>query len=260
MISLNKIFSVKNKVIIVTGGSGFLGIEFSKCLSTNGARVISFSLSPPKSKSVRINFKKVDITNPQQVKIAISKVIKNFKKIDVLINNAALNPSRGNKKNGNQWSPYEQYPLELWEKELRVGLTGTQIMTASVAPFMKKQRNGSIINISSIYGLTPPDNRIYDKGKFKSIAYATVKGGLINFTRAWASYLGPYNIRVNALAPGGVLNGEDKKFVKKYSEHTMLNRMVEKSELNGAIIYLASNAASAVTGSILTVDGGWSAK
>jgi NAD(P)-dependent dehydrogenase (short-subunit alcohol dehydrogenase family) len=261
-------FSVKNKVAIITGGAGLLGTEFSKCLLENGAHVIILDNNSNKLKicadkllkqiGLRPNTFNVDITDQIQVKKIINAIYKKFHRIDILINNAALNPVPGSQDSLNQFKPYESYPIDLWKKEIDVGLTGTLIMTQAVSSLMMKNKNCSIINISSIYGLLAPDNRIYGKNKYKSIAYTTAKSGILNLTKTWAAHLAPYKVRVNTLTLGGISNNQDKKFIAKYNKKTVLNRMAEKDDFNGAILLLSSDASSYITGSNLVIDGGWS--
>lgn len=270
MISSEKIFSVKNKVIIITGGAGFLGTEYARILLQGGAKVALFDICGKEAflaKARALNkitgriplVFAVDITDPRQVRDAVKKILRRFGRVDVLINNAALNPASPRSRTQFIASPYEHYSIDLWRQELEVGLTGAFIVTQAVIPAMKKQRQGVIINIGSIYGETAPDNRLYPKGSFKSIGYATTKGALANFTRTLASYLGPFGIRVNLVTLGGIFNGHDKAFVKKYSGRTMLGRMALKDDFSGAILFLASDASMYMTGANLVIDGGWSA-
>jgi len=261
---------IEGKVILITGGTGFLGTEFCRHFLNLGARVIIFDITTKefidntlptikKETGKEPWVSQVDITKPEIIQNELDEAIKHFDHIDVLINNAALNPVPGSRESAAQFSPYEKYPPDLWKKEVEVGLTGTQLMTQAVAREMMKQKSGSIINVSSIYGYVAPDNRIYDEGKFKSVAYATVKSALLNFTRAWASYLGPYNVRVNSVVFGGVENNQNPAFIKKYSDKTMLGRMADKKDFNGALTLLASNDSSYITGSTFVLDGGFSA-
>lgn len=251
------VFSVRGKVVIITGGGGLLGREWARALTRAGARVVIFDTAPQKKTNAYSVV--VDITDQKDVRRAVGNVIKKYGRIDVLINGACLNPAPDSSDSTRQWNAYEFYPIDLWKKEFDVGLTGALIATQAVALQMKKQKSGSIINISSIYGLIAPDNRIYDTGKYKSIAYAALKAGLLNFTRAWAGHLGPYNIRVNTVSFGGVFANQNKNFVKKYGERTMLGRMIQKKETVGPIFFLASDASSSMTGANLIIDGGWSA-
>jgi len=250
------LFSLRGKVVIITGGAGMLGLEYARNLSGAGAKVVLFDVRS-NARAKKFDHVVVDITKKKEVIKAVKLVIKKYSRIDVLINNAAMNPVPGIEESAWQFSPYERYPLELWEREIAVGLTGMLLCSQAVIPIMKKQKSGSIINVSSIYGLVAPDNRIYERGKFKSIGYATVKGAVPNFTRALASYLRVTGIRVNTLTPGGVFAGQTPAFVKKYSERTLLGRMANQDEYNGAILFLASDASSYMTGANLVVDGGW---
>ena len=256
-----EIFSVKDKVVIITGGAGMLGKEYASVLSAAGARVVLFDKldNPGLTEKPLVRYMKVDITERAAVLAAVINVEKEYGRIDALINNAAMNPVPDSPESKSQFVPYEEYPQELWQKEIAVGLNGMLFLTQAVVPIMKRQGSGSIIKISSTYGNVGPDNRIYGSGKYKSIGYATTKGAVLNFTRAWASYLRGTGIRVNALTPGGVFAGQSTEFVKAYEEKTILGRMADKTDYNGAILFLASDASRYMTGANLVVDGGWTA-
>ncbi|OHA08689.1 MAG: hypothetical protein A3A44_00730 [Candidatus Sungbacteria bacterium RIFCSPLOWO2_01_FULL_60_25] len=265
-----KLFSVRGNVILITGGAGMLGMEYATFLSRAGARVVIFDIADEsvlraKADEVRRRTGRrpfalpVDITDEEAVRDAVRRAIRRFGRIDALVNNAALNPKVEGGNPQAQFSPYERYPVDLWRKELDVGLTGAFIVTKAVMPAMGRRRAGVIVNIGSLYGETAPDNRIYPRGQFKSIAYATAKGAMGNFTRALASYLAPFQIRVNQLTPGGVRAGQPPAFVKKYESRTMLGRMARRDDFNGALLFLLSDASRYMTGANLVVDGGWSA-
>ena len=159
---------------------------------------------------------------------------------------------------------FEDYPLEQWNAALNVNLTGIFLVTqACVKPMIAQGKKGSIINICSTYGLNGPDQRIYIKdGKrvaFKPVYYTTTKAGVMGFTKYLAAYYAETEIRVNALTPGGVFNNHEEYFVKNYSAKTILGRMAKKDEMNGALLFLASDASSYMTGNNVIVDGGWTA-
>ncbi|MEK7557402.1 MAG: SDR family oxidoreductase, partial [Patescibacteria group bacterium] len=172
------------------------------------------------------------------------------------IHAAALDSVPGKSNGGDQWSPYERFSTGLWEEELRSNLTSAQIVTQAVAPVMMQQKSGSIIFIASDLALIGPQNSIYDPGKFKDIAYITSKAGILGLMRSWAAYLGPYNVRANAIAPGGMYRNHPEDFVKKNSALNMLGRMARLGEYNGPIVFLAADASSYMTGACLVVDGG----
>ena len=181
--------------------------------------------------------------------------MKKYSKIDVLINNAAY---QGNDKI--RTTKFVDLPLSIWNKSISVNLTGMFLCCQEIGKVMEKQKKGVIINISSTYGIVSPDQRIYGKsGQNAGIFYSVTKSGVLNLTRYLASYWSKKGIRVNTLSPGGVEKGQDSKFVKKYSEKTMLGRMAKKDDYVGAIIFLASDASSYMTGSNLVIDGGWTA-
>ena len=198
---------------------------------------------------------KLDVTNPNSIKKMVTHITKIFSKIDVLVNNA-IYPEIGKIKK----TKFEDFPLDVWKKGIDVNLTGMFLCSQQIGKIMKKQKNGVIINISSIYGIKGPDQRIYGKTKIiKSALYATTKGAVINFTKYLASYWNRTGIRVNTLSLGGVEENQDRNFKKKYSDKTMIGRMAKKDEYVGALLFLSSDASSYMTGSNLVIDGGWSA-
>ncbi len=240
-------FSVRGNVIIITGGSGFLGSQWVKHLRSHGAEVIVFD---------RNDTAPVDITDPAGVKKAVADVIKKHGKIDGLIHSAALDAVPGSPASAAQFSPYEEFPLDVWEKEFKVNLTAAQIVTQCVAPEMMRAKRGSIVFIASDLAMVAPQNHIYDPGKFKDIAYISSKAGVLGLMRAWAAYLAPHGVRSNALVPGGMLHGHTPEFAKKCGELNMLGRMAKEGEFNGAVSFLLSSASSYVTGTSLVIDGG----
>lgn len=240
-------FSVRGSVIVITGGNGFLGKQWTEHLRGLGAEVVVFDKNDESP---------VDITDPAVVREAVAGVIEKHGTIDGLIHAAAMDAVPGSPQSATQFSPYEQFPLELWEKEFRVNLTAAQIVTQHVSPYMQKQKRGSIVFIASDLALIAPQNHIYDPGKFKDIAYVSSKAGVLGLMRAWAAYLGPSGVRVNALAPGGMLHGHSTEFAKKAGALNMLGRMANPGEYNGAIAFLLSDASSYMTGTTLVADGG----
>jgi NAD(P)-dependent dehydrogenase (short-subunit alcohol dehydrogenase family) len=199
----------------------------------------------------------LDISKKPQVAEAVESVVKRYGRIDVLINNAAaqqLTVFSGS------LCEFEEFPLEVWQANLDVNLTGAFLCCQAVGRQMVKQGSGVILNIGSVYGVVACDQRIYGNSKINSsIAYATTKSGLINFTRYLASYWQGKNIRVNCLSPGGVYNNQAPEFVEHYTYRTMLKRMATVDDLGSAVLYLVSDASQWVTGTNMIVDGGWTA-
>ena len=260
---LNKKFDLTNKTIIITGSAGLLGSEYVLGLSEAGANVVLADLNIEKSKKLENIIKKkynttplsikVDVTNPKSIQNLIKKTLKKFKKIDVLVNNAILSEQGKFKK-----IKFENYPLSLWNQVIDVNLTGTFLCCQEIGKIMKQQKNGIIINISSIYGINGADQRIYaNSGIIKSAVYSVTKAAMINFTRYLAAYWNRSGIRVNTLSLGGVEEDQDKIFKQNYNVNTILGRMAKKNEYVAALIFLSSDASSYMTGSNLVIDGGW---
>jgi 2-deoxy-D-gluconate 3-dehydrogenase len=268
-------FDLTGRVAVVTGGVGLLGAEFCKTLAEAGAAVAVVDLNAPASQAAadsltNCGYKALaipaDITQPGSVNAAVEKVLSTFERLDVLVNSAALDPKFDPDAVNKGMTPggFEDFPLDLWNSALNVNLTGMFLMTqACVKPMIEQGKKGSIINICSTYGLNGPDQRIYVKeGKrvaFKPVYYTVTKAGVMGFTKYLAAYYAGTEIRVNALTPGGVFNNHEDYFVQNYSAKTILGRMAKKDEMNGALLFLASEASSYMTGNNLVVDGGWTA-
>ena len=251
------IFDLSGKVIIVTGGAGLLGKSFSKILNEYGANVVIADVNYDKAQKLADKLGKnakafkVDITSKSSIEEFIHYMLDKYNKIDVLINNAYPR----NKKYGQK---FEEIELDDWKDNIDMHLNGYFAITKLVSEVMIEQKNGDIINLGSIYGIQGPDFSIYKGTDMTSpTEYSAIKGGIINLTRYLASYLGKYNIRVNTLSPGGVFNKQNEDFVKNYEEKTPLKRMATPKDLEGAIVYLASDASNYMTGHNLVVDGGW---
>lgn len=268
-------FDLTGRVAIVTGGVGLLGTEFCKTLAEAGSAVAVVDLNASASQGTADALTKggykalavpTDITNPESVNAMVEKVLAEFGRIDILVNSAALDPKfdPDAAKKGIMPGAFEDYPLDLWNSALNVNLTGMFLVTqACVKPMLAQGKKGSVINICSTYGLNGPDQRIYIKDgqrvAFKPVYYTTTKAGVMGFTKYLAAYYAGTEIRVNALTPGGVFNNHEEYFVKNYSAKTILGRMAKKDEMNGALLFLASDASSYMTGNNVVVDGGWTA-
>ena len=268
-------FDLTGRVAIVTGGVGLLGAEFCRTLAEAGAAVVVVDLNESASQAVSDSLTSsgykalavpTDITQPDSVNALVHKTLTTFGRLDILVNSAALDPKFDPDAVNKGITPgaFEDYPLDLWNSALNVNLTGMFLMTqACVKPMIEQDKKGSIINICSTYGLNGPDQRIYVKeGKrvaFKPVYYTVTKAGVMGFTKYLAAYYAGTNIRVNALTPGGVFNNHEEYFVKNYSAKTIIGRMANKDEMNGALLFLASDASSYMTGNNVIVDGGWTA-
>ena len=268
-------FDLTGRVAVVTGGVGLLGAEFCRTLAEAGAAVVVVDLNAPASQAVADSLTKdgvqalaipTDITQPEAVNSLVEKTMSAFGRLDILVNSAALDPKFDPDAVSKGITPgaFEDYPLDLWNSALNVNLTGMFLMTqACVKPMIAQGRRGSIVNICSTYGLNGPDQRIYVKDgqrvAFKPVYYTVTKAGVMGFTKYLAAYYAETEIRVNALTPGGVFNNHEDYFVKNYSAKTILGRMARKDEMNGALLFLASDASSYMTGNNVVVDGGWTA-
>lgn len=271
---MNQLFSLSGKVAVVTGALGLLGKEHCKALASAGAAVIVTDLDEKKceeySKEIYAIYGgssmgiSADITDEVSVIKMKDKIIKNYGKVDILINNAAINDAVENPKASVELSKFENYPVEIFRKSLDVNVIGTFICSKILGNEMAKNGKGCIVNIASTYGIVGPDQTIYQDQKgnqlfFKPPAYSASKGAIISFTKYLASYWGKNGVRVNSLSPGGVENLQDEYFIKNYSAKTVVGKMAQPNDYHGAIIFLSSDASNYMSGANLVVDGGWTA-
>lgn len=272
----DNLFSLKDKIIIVTGGFGQLGEQYVREIHSRGAKVAVLDTSCPESKinkvfndiksSENLSFYAVDITKVDEINQSLDAIEKHWGTPDGLVNNAGIDtqPSAPPEVSG----PFENFPEDVFRKVVEVNLVGTFLMTQQVGARMKKAgKSGSIINIGSIYGVVSPVQDIYAYKKeetgipfIKPVAYSAAKSGVYNFTRYCATYWGRDNIRVNTLTLSGVeRSDQDPRFKKNYTARMPIGRMAQANEYNGAIVFLLSDASKYMTGSNLVIDGGWTA-
>lgn len=265
-----ELFSLENKTAIVTGACGLIGKEHCKALAEAGANVVVADINPKAVDEFTATLGEqhlglaIDVTSRASLEAARDAILDKFGSIDVLVNNAAVNDMFENPELSGFYSQFENYPLDSWVKSLEVNVTGVFLASQVLGSVMAEQGSGSIINVASTYGLNGPDQSIYiEPGKpqafYKSPAYPTTKGAIVNFTKYLAAYWGKNGVRVNTLSPGGVQNGQEDWFVENYSKKTILNRMAQPNDYKGALVYLASEASAYMTGANLVVDGGWTA-
>ena len=267
-------FDLSGKVVLVSGGSGFLGAQFSKALVESNARVVAADVRSPDESGAKslwaallnssIFYEHVDVASVSSVRKLVDAVKTRHKAVDVLINCAAIDPKfERDDKEALAAQRFTSLQRENWQQSLNVNLTGTFLLTQAVCRLFEAQGEGNIINICSTYGLVGPDQRIYNEGDeavfVKPVTYSVTKAAILGFTRYLAAYYRGQNIRVNALTPGGVQRDHDADFIRRYSAKTILGRMARPDELDGAIVFLASDASSYMTGANLIVDGGWTA-
>jgi len=269
------LFNLQGKVALIFGGNGYLGKHFCEALLAYNAKVYCCDMNTDESSETkrlkdmykeRFEMVKVNAADKEDLIKLREYILSKEKTVDVLVNSTSA-------KSDDFYLPFEDISPDSWNIGLLGNLTIPFLTIQAFIPVMKKQRSGSIINISSIYGIVGNDQRIYIGSNLNEIyvkkspelkriyshgSYNAAKGGLNIFTRYLAAYYGEFNIRVNCISPGGVYyEKESKDFVKKYSEKVPLGRKANIDDMNGALVYLASNSSSYVTGHNLVVDGGF---
>jgi NAD(P)-dependent dehydrogenase (short-subunit alcohol dehydrogenase family) len=266
--SLHSQFDLTGRVVLITGAANILGPEFAAALAEFGAQLVLVDINEDECSHVAQKIVETygiraisitaDVSDEQAVVVMVKQVLTAFGRIDTLINAAAT-------KTLNYFKSLMEYNLEDWNQVMSVNLTGMFLCTKHVVPHFVERNQGNIINIASIYGMVGPDPRIYEGSWYLGQpintppVYAASKGGVINFTRYLATTLASHNIRANCITPGGVFSGQNETFIGRYSARVPLGRMARREELRGAVLFLASDASSYVTGHNLVVDGGLTA-
>jgi len=240
---------MKDKVVIITGGSGLLGRAMISDIRLKGGIAINADMN------VETNLTKwdinVDITDDVSIENCINQILFHFKKIDGLVNNAYPRTSDWGKR-------FEEVEAISWRKNIDMQLNSTFVFCQKVLKVMASQKFGAIVNIGSTYGVVGNDFTIYEEyGGTSPAAYSAIKGGVINFTRYLASYFGPIGIRVNCVSPGGIFDSQHPSFVKRYENKVPLRRMGNPDDIAPSVTFLLSEEAKYITGHNLLVDGGW---
>ncbi len=269
------LFRLDGKVAVVTGSLGLLGKEHLRALGRAGARLVVTDLSDEGSQAFASELSGMghealgqgaDVTRKADLERLLEAALSRFGRIDVLVNNAALD-EKVEAKGGSslaEASRFENLSVEVFRRALDVNVTGVFLASQVFGTKMAEQGSGSIVNIASTYGLVAPDQSLYRARDgtqlfYKSAAYPTTKGAVLQLTRYLAAYWGERGVRVNALCPGGVSNGQGEDFVASYSRRTPLGKMADRTDYHGAVVYMASDASRYMTGATLVVDGGFTA-
>lgn len=255
-------FSLEGKTAFITGGVGLLGTEVTRALADAGAKVIILDINKGKGEELLqhlkiekkdVGFEIFDITDLMVVDQEIDNLKSKYGKIDIWVNAAYPRTADWGKR-------VEEITLESWQKNIEMHLNSYSWISRKVCLVMKEQGNGSLINFGSIYGIVGNNFSVYEGTNMTSpMAYSAIKGGIINLGRYLASYFGEFNVRINTVCPGGIFDNQNEVFVTNYAKQTPLKRMGKPEEIASAVLFLASDAASYITGSSLIVDGGWTA-
>lgn len=265
------VFDLAGRVVVVTGAFGQLGRQFAAALARRGACIAAFDQAADESRGADVFGDghetilpvPVDVTSRSSLESALKTVNTQLGVPHGLVNAAAIDapPDAPAEENG----PFETYPESSWDQVMDVNVKGTLLCCQAVGAQMASAGRGSIVNVSSIYGLVSPDQRLYEYRRqaggrfFKPVAYSVSKSALFNLTRYLATYWADRNVRVNTVTFGGVFNHQDERFVAAYAARVPIGRMARADEYNGAIVFLLSDASSYMTGSNLVIDGGWTA-
>ena len=264
MRSLRELMDLRGRVALITGGAGHIGRTLSEALAELGANLVVLDLDEESCSGIAVELEQcfnvesmplvVDLSKEDDTSAVPEMVLKRFGRLDILVNCAALVAS--SELQG--WAdPFMQQSTEPWRMALEVNLTAPFVLVQNCAEALSRSGKGSVVNISSIYGMVGPDMSLYEGTSMGNVAaYAASKGGLLQLTRWLATVMGPA-VRVNAITVGGVWRQQPEVFHKRYVERTPLKRMAKEEDLKGVIAYLASDLSSYVTGQNLIVDGGW---
>jgi len=266
-------YDISGRVCVITGGAGFLGIQYAEAIAEVSGIPVLFDLSQDLMNEATERVQKAfgrcegevaDVTDEASLKSAVNRVVDRHGKIDVLINNAALTKYGCDADPEAFYASYEETDPKVWEAGLQANLTGVMLACKIIGPVMVSQRKGSIINIGSDVGVISPDQRIYqpDRQGYEGVEfnipafYSVTKAGVIHLTKHVATLWAPHNVRVNSFSPAGIFRGHEEGFVEKLASRIPMGRMASENEYKGAIVFLASDASSFMTGHNLIMDGG----
>ncbi|MFA5920947.1 MAG: SDR family oxidoreductase [Methylococcaceae bacterium] len=269
--TLNK-FRLDGRVAIITGGAGLLGRQHAAAIAESGGIPVLWDVNQVAAESaaemIRSQYntkcigQKVDITELTDVQQTFTNLLEQCGAAHILINNAANDP-KVEASQKPSWSRLENFPLDVWNKDIAVGLTGAFLCSRVVGTYLAEQKRGVILNIASDLGVIAPDQRIYrqdgvleEEQPVKPVTYSVVKHGIIGLTKYLATYWAGRNVRVNALSPGGIYNKQDEIFVQRLTNLVPLGRMATVDEYKAAILFLVSDASSYMTGTNIVIDGG----
>lgn len=261
-------------VIVVTGGGGFLALEFARSLAGAGAEVVLTDIDIDLAEAnaatlvadgLAVHAIRADITDPDDTTTLVETVVERFGRLDGLLNSAAIDPKFDPDHEGVQTAAFEHYPLQQWTQSLNVNLTGTFLVTQAATRHFLAVDRGVIVNVASIYGLSGPDQRLYSDDetlppeRYKPVDYSVTKSALFGFTKYLAAYFAGTGIRVNTVTFGGIDRNHDEGFRTRYGSRNPMGRMGRPDEVGGVMAFLFSDASSYMTGSNVVVDGGWTA-
>jgi len=267
-------FEIRNRWALITGAAGLLGMEHVRALLDIGANVVLQDIDPKKLEQARIRledeypqsklvFSVSDITSEDSMNDLKSELNNAGILVNILVNNAAINPKYDLVSEAGQKTRLENFDLQDWEYQLRVGLTGSFLCSKVFGSAMAQNGGGVIVNVASDLSIISPDQRLYQKSGIqpdeqpvKPVTYSVIKSGLIGLTKYLATYWCNSGVRVNALSPGGVFNGQSDEFILKLSALIPLGRMANADEYRSAIQFLCSDASTYMTGQNLVIDGG----
>jgi NAD(P)-dependent dehydrogenase (short-subunit alcohol dehydrogenase family) len=265
------LFELTGRTAIVTGATGILGRRFCAGLAAHGASVVVADVDEGETARFAEELSDAygtaaiglacDVSDEAAVARLAARTEESFGPIDVLLNNAASKSTDLERF----FAPFEHSSLETWREVSSVNLEAVYLLCREIGPRMVDRGRGSIIQTASIYGVRAPDQRIYEGSEYlgrrisSPAVYSATKAGVVGLTKYLATLWGPHGVRVNAIAPGGVASGQNSAFQEQYSRRVPMGRMAEADEMVGALVFLASDASSYVTGQTLVVDGGLSA-